>query len=587
METQSLHTLFKKMSRRNVKGTLKKAYNMEGVYVGHLPFVVAYEPFQSLTTLPVLLLSDAEASQVVLIAIDLNQTSLNELADEDPFLGEFPLYFTENSHRKSPVYYLMNVADALRQFFDEKQGTKNPEILSVLVTSSNIINYDDMAEVWESADIKVLDKVKVSPKQHIIQVLLEEQPLDSVFGEFFQRFSKPDGFHWLLLKDTQDNLWHNDADDDENSETTDDEQVDDDAAAVDEDDVDTDDEDEDEDLSFDRDLFNWIDGPDSNNKQTDEKSQEGKGKVAKDANGEEIWQPTLPDFSELKVDVLYPYKDPDKQIRRLIGLDDLREFIEKLSSLSEFHRRLAQVRPQAHVKPVSLHSIFVGPVGSGKTTAARLMGSQFLKSGVLSKGHVVVCGMPSFTGCNFGSEEENVRQIMELAQGGVLFIDEAYQLEARHPHDPLHKVLPLMLNMLADESNRDIAVILAGYENVMDNLLSANQGLRSRFPHRFVFKEFTYDNLLAIIRKRVAEDGFSFTREGWKKVCSIIRKDYDARDKAWGNGRYISNLLDYVYLVHAQRCVRQKCNDAQLLRITAADIKEQPSNTPPRKSIGF
>lgn len=560
--------------------------------MGHLPAFVGFEPFQSLANIPVLLHSDAELSQVVLVGLDLNAESQDELADEQPFCGEFPLYFTEKSHRKSPVYYLMNVADALRQFFDQKKGTKNPEIRSVLITNNHIINYDDMVEEWESANVKVLDKLKITSKEPIIHITLAEQPLDSVFEEFYRQFSMPDGFRWLLLKDTRDNLWRKDDEDDDDdddkdsSETADDEQLDDSSVDCDGEDEDDDSED-DEDLSLPEDLFDWLDRPDGNKKPTDEKPQEGPGKVAKDANGEEIWQPPLPDFSDLKVEVLYPYKEPEKQIRRLIGLDDLREFIEKLSSLSEFHRRLAQVRPQAHVKPVSLHSIFVGPVGSGKTTAARLMGSQFLKSGVLSKGHVVVCGMPSFTGCNFGSEEENVRQIMELAQGGVLFIDEAYQLAARHPHDPLHKVLPLMLNMLADESKRDIAVILAGYENVMDNLLSANQGLRSRFPHRFVFKEFTYDNLLTITRKRVTEDGFSFTREGWKKVCSIIRKDYDARDKAWGNGRYIANLLDYVYLVHAQRCVRQKCNDAQLLRITAADIKEQPSNTPPRKSIGF
>ena len=146
----------------------------------------------------------------------------------------------------------------------------------------------------------------------------------------------------------------------------------------------------------------------------------------------------------------------------------------------------------------------------------------------------------------------------------------------------------MMLNLLGDEANRDIAVILAGYEEEMDNLLSLNPGLRSRFPNRFVFKSFSLEELQIMTQMRASNDGFTFTDDAWCKICNLIRKDYDIKDKEWGNGRYVTNLLNFTYLNHAQRCIEQNVPDDQLLCITVEDINPLPSTKPaPTRTIGF
>lgn len=521
--------------------------------------IPCHKEFSNFADMSVYLLADANCSQIIIVGIEQIQP-LDELADEEPFSGKFPLYFTENSHRKSPVYYLMNIADAVGHFFRKRSTNLKPKIMSVLITSSNIINHNDMQLVWDLKNVQVIHQF--IGKLVLPRLAPELNPITEVFSLLCEEL-KSTSFKWLIDREKKDNDDIEDCQETRNPQLT---------------------------LFDDDDFSAWC----CREEHTEEEKAE-KEIVSQDTTkNRSIFEDTvievsLPDYSDMKVDVLLPYKHPERQFRRMTALTDLREFINKLSSLSEFQRRVKETNLPAHIKPISLHTIFMGPVGCGKTTAARLMGSIFRQSGVLSKGHVVVCGMASFTGTNFGSEEENVRRILQLAQGGVLLIDEAYLLATHHPHDPLQKILPLMLSILSDEENRDISIVLAGYEQEMERLLDQNMGLRSRFPNKFVFREFTYEEILKITKLKAMAEGFTFTREGWKKLKAFIKNDYNSRDKAtWGNGRYVTNLLDYIYLTHAQRCVRLNFTDSQLLRITAIDIKPYPSaKLSPRRSIGF
>lgn len=292
--------------------------------------------------------------------------------------------------------------------------------------------------------------------------------------------------------------------------------------------------------------------------------------------------------STIKVEVLKPLKHPKEELDKLVGCSDIKTRIEELTMLSQYNRMIQCLNPHGKRHRLALHSLFLGKPGTGKTTVCKIFGSMLKEAGVLSKGHVVVCGRSAFVGTNWGDEEKVVRQVVEMAQGGVLMIDEAYLLNGDNKSDPAKMVIPLLMNILADEDKRDIAIVLCGYKDEMNRLLELNPGLASRFPNRFEFPDFTIDELLEITRRRIHEYDYEFTRAAWTKYKTLIAEVYKLRDpKTWGNARFIANQLERIYIRHAERCVRHHVSDRRhLFLITPADIK--PIDLPtPKPHIGF
>ena len=153
-------------------------------------------------------------------------------------------------------------------------------------------------------------------------------------------------------------------------------------------------------------------------------------------------------------------------------------------------------------------------------------------------------------------------------------IDEAYLLNGSNANDPGKMVIQLLMNVLADETQRDIAIVLCGYKEPMKKLLDLNPGLQSRFPNKFEFPDFTIDELLEITKRRVEDYHYTFTTEAWKKYVSILSAAYQSRDpQTWGNARFIGNQLERIYIQHASRCVKQQSSGkTELLSLTPEDI---------------
>ena len=249
---------------------------------------------------------------------------------------------------------------------------------------------------------------------------------------------------------------------------------------------------------------------------------------------------------------------------------------------------MKELFPKCKQHEVSLHSVFYGKPGTGKTTVCKIYGSLLRQAGALSKGHVVVCDRGTFIGTLWGDEERSMRQVLEKAQGGVLMIDEAYTLNGKHENDPGKIVIQLLLNILAAESKRDIAIVLCGYQEPMDALLNSNPVLQSRFPNKFVFPDFTIEELLEITRRRVKEYEYEFTKLAWEKYCQLLTKAYNERNpKTWGNARFVANQLERIYIQHAIRCIKQRPTDKQQMRLFIPD-DILPIEVPKEKSrIGF
>ena len=290
----------------------------------------------------------------------------------------------------------------------------------------------------------------------------------------------------------------------------------------------------------------------------------------------------------VKVEILRPIANPREELDKLVGCDDIKRRMDELVALTSYNKMMRELFPDSKQHEVSLHSVFLGRPGTGKTTVCKIFGSLLRQAGALSKGHVVVCDRGTFIGTLWGDEERSMRQVLEMAKGGVLMIDEAYLLNGKHENDPGKLVIQLLMNILADESQRDIAVVLCGYREPMEKLLESNPGLLSRFPNKFEFSDFTVDELLEITRRRVKEYDYEFTQPAWEKYSQLLSVAYDQRNpQTWGNARFIANQLERIYIQHASRCVKQQPKGKRdLLLLTPEDIV--PINIPRQKTkIGF
>lgn len=290
----------------------------------------------------------------------------------------------------------------------------------------------------------------------------------------------------------------------------------------------------------------------------------------------------------VKVEILRPIANPREELDKLVGCSEIKQRMDELVKLTSYNKMMRELCPTVKQHKVSLHSLFLGRPGTGKTTICKIYGSLLRQAGALSKGHVVVCDRSTFIGTLWGDEERSTRQVIDMAKGGVLMIDEAYLLNSSNPHDPGKMVIPLLMNILADESQRDIAVVLCGYKDPMQKLIDLNPGLQSRFPNKFEFPDFTIDELLEITKLRIKEYNYTFTTEAWEKYVSILSSAYQTRDpQTWGNARFIGNQLERIYIQHAGRCVKQQSSGkSALLSLTPEDIVsiEVPR---PKSKIGF
>lgn len=290
----------------------------------------------------------------------------------------------------------------------------------------------------------------------------------------------------------------------------------------------------------------------------------------------------------VKVEILRSIANPREELNKLVGCSDIKRRMDELVALTSYNKMMHELFPNGKLHEVSLHSLFLGRPGTGKTTVCKIFGSLLRQAGALSKGHVVVCDRGTFIGTLWGDEERSMKQVLEMAKGGVLMIDEAYLLNGKHDNDPGKLVIQLMMNILADETQRDIAIVLCGYKEPMTKMLATNPGLQSRFPNKFEFTDFTVDELLEITRRRIKDYDYQFTAQAWEKYRGMLSQAYQVRDpETWGNARFISNQLERIYIQHAARCVKQCPKDKrELLLLTPEDIV--PIEIPrPKTKIGF
>ena len=283
------------------------------------------------------------------------------------------------------------------------------------------------------------------------------------------------------------------------------------------------------------------------------------------------------------VEILLPLSHPADELNKLVGCDNIKHRLLEFKSLAEYNKACKQQNSCLPVMNIFLHSVFYGNPGTGKTTVCRLYGALLNEAGLLSKGHVVVVDRTTFIGDSFGDTEAVVTQLLEMSKGGILMFDEAYLLEGSHRDDPNKMVLPELLPALADENNKDFAVVLCGYKDKLDKMIDQNPGLYSRFVNRFEFKDYTLDELTEIGIRYLKTFGHTFSTDG----LACFREELAAamsgsNTKTWANARSVKNMIEHTYIRRAMRYAKEGHFKREII---AEDISTIPTDN--RRKIGF
>ena len=275
------------------------------------------------------------------------------------------------------------------------------------------------------------------------------------------------------------------------------------------------------------------------------------------------------------------------RLRALIGMEQIAEKAEELQALAFVGglRREEGLWAQS----ISPHLVFSGNPGTGKTTVARMIGQLYKDLGLLPTGHVVEVRRSDLVGEYVGHSAPKTEAAIKKAIGGILFIDEAYTLTEREGsmYDYGPEVVASLL--LAMENRRgEFAVIAAGYTTEMERFVESNPGLRSRFDQVWEFRDYTDDELVAILKGYVDRSDYLLTDGCEEWVMSIL--EAMPRDRHFGNARIARKLFQAAIRRHALRVVGTgRTSGVNLMMLIPddfpADVRPEESAAPIR--FGF
>ncbi|MCB9252540.1 MAG: AAA family ATPase [Flavobacteriales bacterium] len=234
-------------------------------------------------------------------------------------------------------------------------------------------------------------------------------------------------------------------------------------------------------------------------------------------------------------------KESIDKISHMIGLESVKEDIKDLVKLVRFYKETGKDVKQAF----SLHTVFTGNPGTGKTTVARILAQIYKALGILERGHLIECDRQSLVGGYVGQTAIKTAEIIDRAMGGVLFIDEAYSLTEGGQSDFGKEAIEILLKRMEDHRGNFI-VIAAGYTDNMKRFIESNPGLKSRFDRTFHFEDFKSEELLEIAYNQLKENNLEPDKEASVELKRILDLMYSGRDKFFGNGRAVRKMVEEV-----------------------------------------
>jgi SpoVK/Ycf46/Vps4 family AAA+-type ATPase len=273
--------------------------------------------------------------------------------------------------------------------------------------------------------------------------------------------------------------------------------------------------------------------------------------------------------------VVAPKKQPVEEVLeeldRLIGLTAVKQEVRALVDLLQVQR--ARVAHGLKDAKVSLHAVFVGPPGTGKTTVARLYGRILHSLGFLKKGQLIETDRAGLVAEYVGQTGPKVDSVVKSAEGGVLFIDEAYALRREgNQGDFGQEAIETLLKRMEDKRD-SFVVIVAGYEDEMKQFLAMNPGLSSRFPTTVKFPHYECDELEQIFHLFAAQADYILSESATQKLKELCARASDSANRSFGNARAMRNLFEAALRAHAVRICRiENPSKADLETLQPEDI---------------
>ena len=241
-----------------------------------------------------------------------------------------------------------------------------------------------------------------------------------------------------------------------------------------------------------------------------------------------------------------------ESLNQLVGLDSVKNEIQSLTNLL----KIEKIRKEKgfSIPEKSLHMVFAGNPGTGKTTVARILAGIFHSLGVLQKGQLVEVDRSGLIAGFVGQTATKTLEVCKKALDGVLFIDEAYSLSEGGENDFGKEAINTILKYMEDNRSR-IIVIVAGYTKNMEEFISKNSGLESRFNKYIFFEDYNPESLFKILSKLTESMKLIMQDDTKKYVLQLITEEYNLRDSKFGNARFVRNLFEKAYMKQANRLV--------------------------------
>ncbi len=273
-----------------------------------------------------------------------------------------------------------------------------------------------------------------------------------------------------------------------------------------------------------------------------------------------------------------------QELNSLVGLQKVKSLVNEILAFTHIQKR--RRKRGLNTMPVVLHMVFKGNPGTGKTTVARIFGRVFKEMDILAKGHLIEVERADLVGEYIGHTAQRTKKKIAEAEGGILFIDEAYALGRGGEKDFGKEAVDTLVKAMEDDRYSFI-VILAGYKKEMEYFLQTNSGIRSRFPIIINFPDYSVRELVDIAKMMLKERDYQLTGKAKDVLAELLGGMGANRSRLPGNARTVRNLIEKAIRKQALRLAGEaEIGRRQLIYITARDIENLASGRAEPLGVG-